>query len=182
MVTVRVQDEEKLGELIVYISKKSSGDPCFGATKLNKLLYFSDFLAFGNLGNPITSAEYRHLKNGPAPRYLEEVRDHLVKTSAIRLETRLLKQDRKQVRTIALRQPNLSKFKKEELELVNDLIKLHWDRTSDEISEASHNYVGWKMTKEGETIPYESIFLSDAPLTLEEIYRGQELAAQYGWA
>jgi hypothetical protein len=58
---------------------------------------------------------------------------------------------------------------------------MHWERTADEISDASHNYVGWKMTKEGETIPYESIFLSDAPLTTEEIHRGQELAREYRW-
>src|ERR1035438_9553158 len=48
---LRVEDDVKLGELIIYISKKSAGDSRFGATKLNKLLYFSDFLSFGNFGS-----------------------------------------------------------------------------------------------------------------------------------
>jgi Protein of unknown function (DUF4065) len=177
----RVEDQTKLGELIVHISQRSAKDPRFGATKLNKLLYFSDFLAYGNYGKPITSATYRHLKNGPAPKYLEEVRDVLIKDGAIKVETVQLKSGRRQIRTVAKRKPVLANFTKEEIGLVNFLIHAHWEKTADEISDHSHNYVGWKMTKENETIPYESIFLSDAPLTTEEIYRGQELAREYGW-
>ena len=178
MSPLRVEDDAKLGELIVYISGKSEGDSRFGATKLNKLLYFSDFLAYANFGEPITAAIYRHLKNGPAPRHLEEVRDGLVASNAIRIEHRQFRDGRRQVRTVALRQADTDKFSQEHKELVDDLIKRHWDDTADQISLASHNYVGWKMTKEGETISYETIFLSDAPLTMEEIYRGQELARQ----
>src|ERR1035438_1799628 len=98
---LRVEDQEKLGELIVYISEKSTNDPRFGATKLNKLLYFSDFLAFANFGNPITGAIYRHLKQGPAPRHLEEVRDRLASSGAIEIVERNLKNGRHQIRTIA---------------------------------------------------------------------------------
>ena len=38
------------------------------------------------------------------------------------------------------------------------------------------------MTKEGETIPYEYIFLSDAPLTTEEIYKGKNSHVTLGGA
>lgn len=176
MTALRVQDDAKLGELIVYISEKSAGDSRFGSTKLNKLLYFSDFFAFGMFGEPITGATYRHLKNGPAPKHLEEIRDHLVSTGAIRIEHRLLNDGKRQVRTVALRSADTSRFDDKQLVLVSERIKMHWEHTADQISDASHNYVGWKMTRENQTIPYESIFLSDAPLTTEEIYRGQELA------
>ena len=175
---LRVEDQDKLGELIVYISQKSANDPRFGSTKLNKLLYFSDFFAYGNFGTAITSAAYRHLKNGPAPRHLEEVRNTLVNSGAIEIQYREFKNGRRQTRTVALRNPVLTKFSDDERLLIDEIIARHWDRTADEISDASHNYVGWKMTKEGETIPYGSIFLSDVPLTTEEIYRGQELAKQ----
>lgn len=173
-----VQDDSKLAELIVYISRASAGDPRFGSTKLNKLLYFSDFLAYGKFGEPITGATYRHLKNGPAPRDLEEIRDGLIASSALYLEERTFNAGRSQKKPVALRDAETSKFSHEQIQLVEDLIRTHWDKTSEEISLASHNYVGWKMTKEGETIPYSTVFLSDAPLTPEEIYRGQELAAQ----
>lgn len=178
MPPLRVEDDSKLGELIVYISDKSAGDPRFGATKLNKLLYFSDFLAFGNFGEPITCAIYTHRKWGPAPRHFEEVRDALLASASLKIETRQLNSGNRQNRTVALREASLQDFSQQQIDLVDDLIKQHWDRTADEISEASHNYVGWKMTKDGEAIPYESIFLSDTPLTVEEIYKGQQLAQQ----
>jgi hypothetical protein len=129
----------------------------------------------------MTGAIYRHLKQGPAPRHLEEVRDRLASSGAIKVQERNLKNGRRQVRTTACRSFIRSKFSDEEIALVDELIRLHWEHTADEISDASHNYVGWKITKEGETIPYESIFLSDGPLTTEEIYRGQGLAHEYGW-
>jgi hypothetical protein len=103
MTALRVEDQEKLGELIVYISEKSANDPRFGATKLNKLLYFSDFLAYGNFGRPITGAIYRHLKQGPAPRHLEEVRDRLAASGAIQIAERHLRNGRRQIRTTACR-------------------------------------------------------------------------------
>ena len=61
-------DERKPGELIVLIASLSRDDPAFGDVKLNKLLFFSDFLAYTNLGQPITGAEYQKLDFGPARR------------------------------------------------------------------------------------------------------------------
>ena len=63
MAATVIGDEEKLSELILYISQKCATDPKFGAVKLNKILYLSDFLAFGNWGEPITGVEYQHLSH-----------------------------------------------------------------------------------------------------------------------
>jgi hypothetical protein len=177
-----VGNERKLGELIVYISWKSHNDPRFGATKLNKLLYFSDFLAMSRLGAPITAVAYQHLKNGPAPRHLEEVRDGLVERRAIAVANVPLPYGGLTlIRTYALREPDLNEFSGKEIALVDSLIDLHWEDNADTMSERSHSYVGWKMTSMFETIPYGSIFLSDAPLTDAEIRRGQELAQEFNW-
>ncbi len=56
-----VVDRTKLGELMLFISKRTAEDRRFGATKLNKVLFFSDFLAYRLLGDPITGAQYRKL-------------------------------------------------------------------------------------------------------------------------
>ena len=61
-------NERKPGELIVLIASLSRDDPAFGDVKLNKLLFFSDFLAYTNLGHPTTGAEYQKLDFGPARR------------------------------------------------------------------------------------------------------------------
>jgi hypothetical protein len=174
-------NEEKLGELIVYISLKSASDPRFGATKLNKLLFFADYLAMGHFGKPISGVDYQHLPNGPAPRRLLPIRESLEHSKSIAVQDVPLQSGNAMVRTLALRKANLEAFTADEIALVDDLIDKHWDDDADSISRTSHNYVGWKMTKNGDSIPYGSIFLSDAPLTEEEIYRGQELAKEYGW-
>src|SRR5215469_1387653 len=46
---VKSGKEKRLTELILYISKKLSNDEYFGQVKLNKVVFFSDFTAYGRL-------------------------------------------------------------------------------------------------------------------------------------
>src|SRR5437660_6974881 len=55
------ENEVRYKELVLYICQKCATDQKFGATKLNKILYFSDFLAYAELGEPITGFEYQRL-------------------------------------------------------------------------------------------------------------------------
>ena len=41
--------DERLGELILYVADKCADDPRFGATKLNKILWWSDFQALQSM-------------------------------------------------------------------------------------------------------------------------------------
>lgn len=180
MMAAVVGDEEKLAELILYVSQKCATDPKFGAVKLNKILYLSDFLAFGNWGEPITGVPYQHLRMGPAPTRLVPVRDKLVGDGKLVVQTLPLKSGNRQVRTVNLIDPNLKAFSGREIALVDSIIEDLWEMDAEESSELSHRFVGWKMTKEGEPIPYGSIFISDEPLSPAEIRRGQELARELG--
>jgi hypothetical protein len=175
-----IGDEEKLAELILYISQKCATDPKFGAVKLNKILYLSDFLSFGNWGEPITGVEYQHLRMGPAPRRLIPVRDGLKNSGKLVVQVLPLRSGNKQVRTVNLTEPNLKVFSGREIALVDSIIEDLWDLDAEESSEFSHRFVGWKVTKEGDPIPYGSIFISDEPLSAAEVQRGQELAREFG--
>jgi antitoxin SocA-like protein len=177
---VAIGDEEKLAELILYISKKSVGDPKFGAIKLNKILYLSDFLAFGNWSEPITGVEYQHLPKGPAPRRLLPVRDEMRSAGILAIQDVPLRSGNVQKRTVNLREPNLKLFSGEQIALVDSVIEDLRDLDAEESSDYSHRFVGYKMTKLGENIPYGSIFISDEPLSAAEITRGQELAREFG--
>ena len=64
------EDDDRFKELVLYVCEKCVADPRFGATKLNKILYFADFLAYAESGEPITGMEYRENLNGPARRRL----------------------------------------------------------------------------------------------------------------
>src|SRR5205809_48582 len=68
-----INGDERLRELIVYIAGRCDSDPSFGAVKLNKILMYSDFMAFCRRRRPITGVEYMRLPQGPATRRLKPI-------------------------------------------------------------------------------------------------------------
>lgn len=163
-----VADERKLAELILYISEKCANDPTFGATKLNKILCFSDFLFYAYYDRGITNVEYQKLPNGPAPRRLIPVRDALINNGDLALQEVVLKSGYTQKRTVNLRKPNLDIFTGAEIAMVDRVIESTQDYTADITSEMSHNLVGWLVAEEGETIPYDTIYFANPPITEDE--------------
>lgn len=174
------QDEGKLAELILYISQKCADDPCFGATKLNKILYFADFLHYGNYGRPITGVEYQKLPYGPAPRRLVPVRDRLISNGELGIQPAVLRNGGIQKKPVNLREPNLSIFSGSEIAQVDSVIQCFASADTDTISEVSHKMVGWQVVEENEVIPYSTVFISNPKLSPDEITRGQAVAARHG--
>ena len=86
---------------------------------------------------------------------------------------------RVQHRAVNLREPNLDVFTPEQIALVDSIIEKLWGYTADEVSDLSHQMVGWKIAEPGESIPYESVFVSAAPLTEADVLRAKELATQH---
>jgi hypothetical protein len=104
------------------------------------------------------------------------VRQQLVLDGFLAIQYVQFSSGKKQTRTVNLREPNLSLFTARDIALVDDVIQKLGAFNADETSELSHRYVGWKSTKEGDTIPYGTIFLSDEPPSPAELRRIQELA------
>jgi hypothetical protein len=172
----------KFKELILYISERSATDPRFGATKLNKILFLSDFWAYANSGSPITGAEYMKLPNGPAPRPLLPIRKEMEADGELAIQEVVTGPEMAQKRPVNLRSADLSIFTAEEISLVDRVIDLCRNATALGVSEFTHKWHGWIAAKDQETIPYETVFICDEPITPFEIVRGKELAAKYGWA
>ena len=80
------ENEDKLKQLILYVSQKYAGDSEFGSTKLNKILYFSDFLFYANTGKPITGVTYQRLPYGPAPRRMKPVSMEMINNSQLAMQ------------------------------------------------------------------------------------------------
>lgn len=170
----RQRDDKKMKELVLLISLHSEGDKRYGATKLNKLLFFSDFLAYVYLGKSITGHEYQKLPQGPAPRYLMPIREDLEveKDIAIRKTDYYGYQQHK---IFALREPDLSVFTAEEVELVHSIIEQCWHKSASEISTDSHRFIGWELAEDNETIPYEVALIHPREPTKDEIEYGKKL-------
>ena len=167
--------DAKLRELILYIAQRSAGDPFFGGIKLNKILFNADFTSYGRRREAVTGQEYQRLKNGPAPRRMKPILRDLEDSGDIvmeKVEIGRYTQDR----VIPKREPDLSMLDKADLALVDESIALIRPMSGSYVSDLSHEFVGWKIVKEGETIPYNTVFLSNDPPTENEIKRGVELS------
>jgi hypothetical protein len=182
------EDRRKLQELILYISQQYASDPLYGTTRLNKVLYFIDFLAYARLGTPVTGAEYIRERRGPVPRPIRQ--PSRVLTQMKRAELLDLKETLGQIlgKSVTLvtpvprRESDLTAFSTEELALVDPIIEQFRGWRSGTISKFSHQFPQWHSVPLNEIIPYELAFVDeDQRFTEAEITHGVELAKRYGW-
>jgi hypothetical protein len=167
-------DDEKLRELIIYVSMLSRHDPKFGAIKLNKLLFYADFLAYQKFGSAITGQDYQALEQGPAPKRLKPVMDHMERSGDIKIETKKVGKFR-QHRAVPNRIANLRVFSAVELDLVHNVVKKFRDFNARQISDESHLFLGWQLGVQGETIPYSTVLIGTRKPTDRERRKGRGL-------
>ena len=169
-----VASDKKLRELILLICNRSENDPPFGATKLNKLLFFCDFIAYLEYGSPITGHEYFRLPKGPAPKKLVPIRERMKSRGELAYK-QVDYFSYKQERPIALREPDVSEFSAREIDLVDRVVRKFLNKTASEISEYSHGFIGWKIAKQRELIPYHMALIGTRKPTPDEEKRGLKL-------
>ena len=177
-------EEEKFRELIIYIADKCENHTLFGSVKLNKVLFYSDFLAYKVWGKPITGADYLALERGPGPRALVPIRQDMIRKRDIAPDNRMF-----QNRLVPLRDAKLSLFSAQEIALVDKVIHILKNENAEAVSELSHAFLGWKAawaesTATGKkiSIPYGTVFVESPPLDEFEAAHGLDLAGKYGWA
>jgi len=157
-------DEGKFTELVVYVARRLEDDPAGGAVKLNKVLFFAEFAHMRAAGRPITGAEYQKLENGPAPRRLLPVRERLIARGEAELHTETYL-GRTQKRLVAHREADLTCFTADELKAVDEALAELRGRSASDVSQLSHDEIGYQMVNDGDTIPYEAAYLRPAVIT-----------------
>lgn len=86
---------------------------------------------------------------------------------------------REQQKLLALREPDLSDFTGEEIAIVQEVIRLLWFRDASEVSDLSHQFIGWQIAALGEVIPYSTVALgTPRPPTPSEVEYGRRLALE----
>lgn len=170
--TSPVSDQERLVELILLTAGRLQEDPTYGATKLNKALFLSDFLHYKRHGQAVSGASYLRLPRAPAPRGMLEVRQNLVDRGEARLEVRSYL-GHVQERLLPNRPAESNAFGETEVLMVSQVCEA--------LRGHSHtNLLGWQLTAEREEIPYESAFLSTTTPTKADIERASTLGADLG--
>jgi hypothetical protein len=173
-------DREKLRELVLYVAAKSIEDPGFGVTKLNKLLFFCDFLAYQLRGYPLTGALYQRREFGPCPLELLSLQQEMEASGEACVVTQV-RYGLRQKRLFPLRDPDLKRFTGEEVALIDQILEDLRYHSATEISTLSHLWsAGWQVAEEGEDVPYETALLCAAGLTDEDVRVGREVARELG--
>jgi hypothetical protein len=172
------ENEDRFRELILYICQKCATHSRFGATKLNKLLYFCDFMAYLRLGDPITGFEYQREKNGPVPTRLVPFREQMKKAGELAIQPVRLPDGRIQLRHVNLREPKLEVFSSKQMALIDEMIEYLKNKDAEAVSDLTHTMVGWQVVDPGEQIPYETAFVSTGPPSEADIVRAKEFARE----
>lgn len=148
-------DQEKFKRLVHYVIWRAGKRDWFGATKLNKVLWFADSRAYVLTGKSITGASYTRQEHGPCPRAVMPVRDELLAEGAIRVTW-----EGSLTRFVALFPPDTTIFTKDEISAADWWIDhISADHTAGSISEASHDYA-WEIAAMGETIPLHAALVT----------------------
>lgn len=151
----RPYDRNRLKALVHYVIWKNGARAGFGATKLNKIAWFSDARSFVLTGQSITGSPYLREKHGPVPRDVMIVRDALVREGAIRQwKDRAYRYEVWCFRSLTA--PVSLDFSGDEIKTIdywaNTIISEH---TAESISDLSHDY-GWEIAPMGSQLPFIS--------------------------
>lgn len=164
---------ERLRELMLFVAERCQDDPNLGFTKLNKIVFYCDFLAFGKFGKPITGASYDKLPFGPVATGSEITRRQMERDGDIFVAADAHSPFRPK-RVLPRRSANLDMFSGPEIALVDGIINALAGATSSQVRDLSHGKA-WQAVEMHEAIPYEAAFLSDRPYSEEDVARAREL-------
>jgi len=126
-------------------------------TKLNKLLWYFDFITFRHLGRSATGASYVHLPLGPVPDNYDFFLADLIRRDALEANEIIFDVEKGVAGEWfkALQKPDLDLFSARELRLLTLVAGRLGPMGARELVDISHGEDGYSMTKKGEFISYE---------------------------
>jgi len=152
---------EKTTELILYVADQLKDNPNYGAIQLNKSLYYIDMMQYLTSGTTITDLQYVHQKNGPTPEPGRFMKLLQLLEEGGGIETiQVPFFNYKQKKILPKRPPNIAVFEKEEIVLINDVLKKMGDMSAKEASDLTHTLLAWKLSKNMEPLPNFTFLLT----------------------
>ena len=150
-------DKDKFKMTLHYIIYKCGFRNTVGRTVLHKLLYFSDFNYYELHKESITNETYIKKSRGPVPIHFEDAIAELVDEDKVRLGKRRLPCGKIMNRYFSLEKPSID-LKKEELEVINKVIKDLSHMNGKQIGEYSLADEPVKRTDSDEFVEYDLVF------------------------
>jgi uncharacterized phage-associated protein len=152
----------KLEEVILYVARQCEADPMYSKTKLNKILFYADFHHYLEHGRSITESVYEKWPFGPVPRGMPEVLATMESRCLLAIQRRKF-HGHVQQRPVALRDADYDYLAGSEVHMLDYVIRELAPRNASEVSELSHQFIGWQCVGDREEIPYEMALLDLDP-------------------
>jgi hypothetical protein len=173
----------KTTELIIYIAEQLKDNPNYGATLLNKSLYYSDLMQYLSKGNTITDLQYVRQAKGPTPEpgrfmtLLNLLQEHgdieIVQVPFFNY---------KQKKVLPKRAAEISVFEKEEIVLINDVVKKVGELSARAASDLTHELLAWKLSDNMEVLPNFTFLLTSKDPDMEDYEWAQRSLEKYNKA
>lgn len=148
---------EKLTEMIVYFSEKTAPYK----TKMNKLLFYADFLMFKQSCFSISGVRYKAIDMGPVPNNFQSIFEYLANKDEIDIYTTEFPNGHtgEQFKAKKDRPFNAELFSENELEVLEKVATAFKATSTNEIIELSHLEEAWKKNEKNKSvISYEYAF------------------------
>ncbi len=143
----RAIDMERLRNMILFFTEGG-----VWKTKLMKLLWYADFVAYLRNTCSISGLAYQRQTYGPVPMHFFTMLDAFENEEEIRMVEKGINDG---IYIYAQKKPNLSVFSPSERDVLQDIRTYFSQYTSADISQKSHQERGWIETPQGHVIPYE---------------------------
>ena len=125
-------------------------------TKMNKLLFYTDFLTYRQRGSGMTGLEYRAIKHGPVPDGYGEIYS---KAEGVEMEEYIYPNGTSGILLSAIDSPDMEIFSELEKEILHEVCERFRTFSAGEISEYSHRECGWQECFPSKShIPYSYAF------------------------
>ena len=143
--------KDKLKALVHFIVHECRDNPGqLGAVRLNKALWFTDMLAYQEIGTSVTGARYIKRKMGPVPKAVLPTLRELQEESKIVIQERTNYYDSRKF--ISILDPDVSLLSDSDRQTARAVLNFVCNNTANEISDITHDEV-WRAAMEGEEIP-----------------------------
>ena len=161
-----MENIDKFEQVFLYVLSKVGGKPNVGETVLHKLMYFIDFDYYEKHDESLTGIFYKKNRHGLTfdSSYITEMeRKNLIKCIKGKYGFFIQKKYK------ALEEPKLEKISAFELQHIDKVLHIHSDKNANQIEEYSHKDVPWVVTKDRETIQYESVFYRTEEYSVKDL-------------
>ena len=150
-------DFSKFTEMVIYFSEKT--EPF--KTKMNKLLFYADFLMFKQNCFSISGIRYKAIGMGPVPNNFQSTFEYLANQNEIDIFYTPFPQGYigEQFKARKDRRFNPNLFTKEELDVLGAVVKVFGECSTSEIINLSHKENAWKENNQNnDVISYQYAF------------------------